>query len=274
VKLILLVGAHANQRALAHRLSAVAPIAAIVCVTPRQATTGEGAVRRALARVRRGLVGLPLRRAWFGMLDHFERAFPHFPVPPSLHVDDVNSEEVAALVDRERPDLVVVSGTNLLKGPLIERIERTGRVMNLHTGISPYIRGGPNCTNWCLSIRRFDLIGNTVMWLDKGIDSGNLIATERTPLDGQESLTQLQIKVMDHAHGLYVRCVEHFVEGRPLPSVPQASLGKGLLFLTRQWTARAIVRAIVNHALHYRRGAARLPADGVILISPDGAANG
>jgi methionyl-tRNA formyltransferase len=42
------------------------------------------------------------------------------------------------------------------------------------------------------------MIGSTVMLLDDGIDSGNIIASARTPLNGRESLLELHIKVIDH----------------------------------------------------------------------------
>jgi methionyl-tRNA formyltransferase len=274
MKILLFVAPQSNQRALAHKIAAHLPIAAIVTVTPRRSWTKKPSLPRRLkalaSRVLAFPVGLPLRRAWFGMLEHYDRAFLDFPVQP-LEVDDVNTPEIVALVERERPDLVVVSGTNLLKTPLIDAIHRSGKVVNLHTGISPYIKGGPNCTNWCLALRRFDLIGNTVMWLDAGIDSGALIATERTPLTGRESLTELHIAVMEHAHALYVRCIRFFAEGKGLPSVRQKDLGDGRLFLTRHWTAGPMAKALANYRLHYRKEAAAPPREQITLVDPGGA---
>ena len=271
MKLLLLTNPQGNQRVLAHRIAAHLPLAAIVTVAPRRDWTKKPSFAKRLRTLAGRLLafgpGLPLRRAWFGMLAYYDRLFPDFPVDP-VQVADVNAPEVLALVEREEPDLVVVSGTNLLKAPLIERIGRTGRIVNLHTGISPYVKGGPNCTNWCLALRRFDLIGNTVMWLDAGIDSGAIIATERTPLSGGESLTGLQIAVMEHAHALYVRCIRLFAEGRPLPSVPQEDLGEGRLFLTRDWTAGPIARALANFRLHYRREAAAPAKERLLLVDP------
>ena len=98
----------------------------------------------------------------------------------------------------------------------------------------------------------FELIGNTVMWIDEGIDSGNLVATEQTPLDGTETLTGLHIKVMVHAHDLMVRCAAHFVAGNPLPNVPQRNLGSGRLYLSRHWNALATAKAVRNFYLRYR----------------------
>lgn len=274
MKILLFAAPQGNQRALAHKIAAHLPIAAIVTVTPRRSWTKKPSLPKRLKSIAsRALafpVGLPLRKAWFAMLAHYDRAYPAFPVPP-LEVSDINEPEVAALVERERPDLVIVSGTNLLKAPLIDAIHRSGKVVNLHTGISPYIKGGPNCTNWCLTLRRFDLIGNTVMWLDAGIDSGALIATERTPLTGRESLTELHIAVMDHAHALYLRCIRLFAEGEALPSVRQDDLGEGRLFLTRHWTAGPMAKAVANYRVHYRKGAAAPPRERIVLVDPEGA---
>jgi methionyl-tRNA formyltransferase len=271
MKILFFASPQGNQRALAHKIAAQLPIAGIVTVTPRRSWTKKpsfakrvkGLAGRALAFP----LGLPLRRAWFAMLAHYDAAYPDFPAAP-LQIPDINAPEVLALVERVMPDLVVVSGTNLLKPPLIEAIHRTGKVVNLHTGISPYIKGGPNCTNWCLALRRFDLIGNTVMWLDAGIDSGAIIATERTPLTGRESLTELHIAVMEHAHALYVRCIRLFAEGKALPSVRQDDLGEGRLFLTRHWTAGPMARAVKNFRLHYAKEAAAPPREKITLVDP------
>jgi methionyl-tRNA formyltransferase len=271
MKIIFFSSPQGNQRALAQKIARHLPLAGIVTVTPRHSWTKKPSLPKRLKSLAKRAaafpVGLPLRRAWFAMLTHYDAAFPAFPEEP-LEVSDINAPEVIALVEREAPDLVVVSGTNLLKPRLIDAIHRTGKVVNLHTGISPYIKGGPNCTNWCLTLRRFDLIGNTVMWLDAGIDSGAIIATERTPLTGRESLTELHIAVMEHAHALYVRCIRLFAEGRTLPSVRQDELGQGRLFLTRHWTAAPMAKAVANFGLHYSKEAALPPKEQITLVDP------
>lgn len=249
MKAILLCNEAANQRALANRLHAVHPLAAIATVRIPLPKT-RPPLRRRLVSVS---VGLPLRRAWLGMLARLDRAFPAFPdVPASTH-EGVNAASVVRLIEETRPDAVLVSGTDLLRQPLLDVIAKSGRVMNLHTGLSPYIKGGPNCTNWALALGEFDLIGNTIMWLDKGIDSGNIIVTERTPLTGGESLLQLHVAVMDHAHAIYCRAYGRLAEGAALPSVPQSDLGPGRLFLTRHWTGRRIATAVANFYGRYGR---------------------
>jgi hypothetical protein len=269
MKVLGFFGDQANQRALAHKLAEHVPLAGLVRVAPQRSSSPKPPFSDLAVRAGRAAVGWPLRRAWFAMLDQYDRHYPDFPDVPMLEVGDINSPEVLDLVGRIRPDLVVVSGTNLLRQPVIEAIQATGKIINLHTGISPYVKGGPNCTNWCLALRRFDLIGNSVMWLDAGIDSGNLIATERTPLNGSETLTELHLKVMEHAHDLLVRCARRHAQNEKLPSAPQGELGEGRLFLSRHWTAAASLRAIRNFYLHYPRSVSVAGEGPIRLIAPE-----
>ncbi|MDO9147075.1 MAG: formyltransferase family protein [Hydrogenophaga sp.] len=242
MKIILLCNGAANQRALAYRLSSVVELSAIAVIRPLPRKS-----ERIGHRLMRGVLGHPLRRAWFSLLTQYDYTYPTFPDVPLSYHEGVNSESVLSLVDEIQPDLVLVSGTDLLRHPLIEAIHRWGKVVNLHTGISPYIKGGPNCTNWALFIKRPDLIGNTVMWLDTGIDSGNIVSTERTPLKGDESLSDLHRKVMDHGHDLYCRAVACIVSGSEVPSIKQSSLAAGRVFLSKEWTAAAALRTVCNY---------------------------
>lgn len=270
MKLVLLCGGGANQRALAHRLHAAAPIFHIARIGSPPAAPGPPMpfAARWRRRVAVNGIGLPLRLAWSAMLARYARTFPRFPdVPLSDHAG-VNAPSVLALIERERPDLVLVSGTDLLRRPLLEAIARHGRAMNLHTGLSPFLKGAPNCTNLALALGEFHLIGNSVMWLGPGIDSGDLIATERTPLTGRESLGQIHWKVMEHGNGLYARCLERWRDGLPLPAVPQSRLGPGRLFLSRDWTPAMISAAVRNHFFRFRPEA--LAAAGVPLVALEG----
>jgi folate-dependent phosphoribosylglycinamide formyltransferase PurN len=250
MKIIAVFGEGSSQRALAHRLHRLFSLAHIarVRLEPK-------ARRRIVPSIVSLTLARGLRKAWRRMLAGFEARYADWPpVPLSVH-PSANDEELAELIEREKPDLVLVSGTDLLKKHTLDRIGT--KVMNLHTGISPYIRGAPNCTNWALALGEFDLIGNTVMWIDPGVDSGAIITTERTPLTGHETLTELHVKVMEHAHDLYCRAVGAFVAGRPLPSVRQGSIAKGMVFRMRDWRSAAMLRAVFNYKFRYRPFACR-----------------
>ncbi|MEN8220298.1 MAG: formyltransferase family protein, partial [Pseudomonadota bacterium] len=197
------------------------------------------------------LVGYPFAVAWQELQKSYKTRYPTFPDVPLLRVNNINDLDSVRAIEKYAPDLVVVSGTNLVGKQIIKLASNKKGIINLHTGISPYIKGGPNCTNWCLAEQSFHLIGNTVMWLDQGIDSGNIIATEQTPLTGQETLVELHWKVMEHAHNLYIRVIKKLANGQTVPSVPQESIGKGKTFYTIEWNGWAMLKALINFRRYY-----------------------
>jgi len=260
MKIILLIGRGANQRALANRIAAKVDILHIAIVD-KSGKKKQGRIRSVAEK----LCGLPLSLAWRNAMAHYENLYPDYPGDNRTEFPSIRHSSLVEFMALEQPDLVIVSGTNLLKEDLIQSILPKGRIMNLHTGLSPYIKGGPNCTNWCLATKQFHLVGNTIMWLDIGIDTGNIIRAETTPLTGRESLSELQIKVLDHAHNLYTSCVERLARGDALPSVPQSEIGDGKTFYSREWTWRRKLAALASFQLGFRKGVTetqlRIPAD-------------
>lgn len=250
MKVVILTGNQANQKALCHKIARVAEVAAIVVSAnvPRKRPDLGRRFASLAARVETRLAGRPFVAAWLDLLVAYEREFPAFPAAELVRVANVNDAATHETLARHRPDLTIVSGTNLVGK---KTIAAAGRIVNLHTGISPYVKGGPNCTNWCLAKNWFHLIGNTVMWLDAGIDTGQIIATEQTPLDGREDLLALHRKVMDHAHELYVRAIRKIGDGAPVPAVPQDEIAEGALFYTKDWTWREMRRALKHFEQNY-----------------------
>src|SRR5690606_12059731 len=111
------------------------------------------------------------------------------------------------------------------------KIEVSKGIMNLHTGLSPYVKGGPNCTNWCIANNEWHLIGNTIMWINEGIDTGNIITSESLDITQCTSLSEVHKIVMEHAHDLYLRAVNFVLyNDPPYISVPQSELGAGSLY--------------------------------------------
>ena len=242
MKIFLLCRKAYNQCALANRLHDAVGLKGIALCDP--SPKSSSCIERLVSAASMRTIGMPLSKAWTAMQANCSRAYPELPLPPALHVNNINDPDVIKWLEVEAPDLVLVSGTNLLTSKTIAVAQKTAPILNLHTGISPYVRGGPNCTNWCLANGQPQMIGNSILWLDAGIDSGKLAATERTPLDGSETLNELHIKVMDHAHDLYVRAVKEFVSSGELPYVDQRGISEGRTYYSKEWTARRMLQAV------------------------------
>ncbi len=237
---LLLCGDQPSQWALAHRLTETGDLIGIVFSSNERVTSGNR--HGGLGRLRRYALApfnWPFRQAWVRLQDQYRGEYLFPPKVPTWRVPEVNDDLTVEVLTTTCPDLVLVSGTNLLNKRLIGIANDFSGMgtMNLHTGLSPYVRGGPNCTNWCLATGRPWLIGNTTMWIDEGIDSGDIISTECTPMDGNESLLGLHRAVMDHAHDLVCRTVQTVGRGGQHRR-PQSSFeDSGDLYYTRDWTA-------------------------------------
>lgn len=261
IKTLAIVGDAPNQVALISKLHNVRAIDHLVLIKKKHRRSSKKTVKQLFVSA---TFNLPFRTAWQRLLAYYRN---HYELPKIeiSYASSANDQSVFRLVEKIKPDLVLVSGTDLLRDEIINEVQFHGRVMNLHTGISPYIKGGPNCTNWAIYLNRFDLIGNTIMWLDAGIDTGNIISTERAHISDGDTLSMIHQKVMEHAHDLYCRCYLAFSEGRALTSVPQRDVDEGRLFLSRHWTASARIRALWNFYFSQRQ-IVDLSSDKVILV--------
>jgi methionyl-tRNA formyltransferase len=174
--------------------------------------------------------------SWFSMMQKYATLFPSLPPVKIIEVENINSTKCLEFTKENDPDLIVVSGTSLIKKVMFEVNPGIG-IINLHTGLSPYVKGGPNCTNWCIANNDFHLIGNTVMWLDEGIDSGNIITTEFVEMTGKESLEELHYLVMEHAQALYLKAISMLIAS-PLSyrNKKQIDIAKGKTYFSKMWT--------------------------------------
>ena len=254
MRVVILTNKQGNQIALANKIAERAEVAAIVFSKniPRRKPDFSKRAGLFLSRSAGRIIGREFVNIWAEMQKKYDVFYPNLPTENVVEVKNVNDSASVETIEKHAPDLVVVSGTNLVGKKVIEAAQNGYGIVNLHTGISPYVKGGPNCTNWCLAKNWFHLIGNTVMWLDLGIDTGNIIATEQTPLDGNETMFDLHWKVMEHAHEIYVKSIWRIGEGKNVPSVRQKSVAEGNHFNSVDWNALQMRNALNNFRHNYK----------------------
>jgi folate-dependent phosphoribosylglycinamide formyltransferase PurN len=104
-----------------------------------------------------------------------------------LRATSINDARVVRLAVDLAPDLIGVFGTTLIRGELLSR-GRLG-IVNLHGGIAPRYRGSDSIF-WALYNDEPDQVGCTLHFLDRGIDTGPLIAHVRPEVrDGDDERT-------------------------------------------------------------------------------------
>lgn len=85
---------------------------------------------------------------------------------------DINNEENIQRIVSANPDLIVVYGASILHQNLLSHFPK--KILNVHLGLSPYYRGV--ATNfWPLVHNLPECVGATFMYVDAGIDTGEII---------------------------------------------------------------------------------------------------
>lgn len=241
---MLWIGGASNHQALACRIAANVPVSEII-VERRAHKHKSRSFRQLLDRILGRTIFRTISNAWKLMQERYSCEFTALPETRILEVEDIHSDEAREFARSSHATLVAVSGTRMIRASMLTESAHR-QILNLHTGLSPFVKGGPNCTNWCIAKKTWHLIGNTVMWIDAGIDSGDVVATETVPLLGNESLLELHSKVMNHAHDLYVRAIQRLWEGHSVPRVRQEHIGGGVTYLSRQWNSVSKARMLIN----------------------------
>ena len=124
-----------------------------------------------------GLIRPVLKRRAAGRLKHLRRKLGLETIAPLSqdihHVNSVNSTAFHDLAAQLCPDVVIINGTRILSKQTLHKLDVP--VLNMHQGITPGYRGAHGAY-WALTRGDTQNCGATIHLVDKGIDTGNIIA--------------------------------------------------------------------------------------------------
>jgi methionyl-tRNA formyltransferase len=192
---VIFVGAvHEAVPALGALLDGGADIAEVVTLPPERAASTSGFVDlEPLARAH----GIPVRRC-----------------------ADINSAESVRHTRQLRPDLMVVTGwTRLLSAELLG-VPPCG-VVGFHASLLPRYRGRAP-VNWAI-LRGETVTGNTMMYLDAGTDTGDIIDQQAVPITPDDTCATVYAKVGEAGAEMLRRHLPSLLDG----SAPRRPQGPG-----------------------------------------------
>lgn len=110
-----------------------------------------------------------IEEEYFGWCKNFDlEKFPCLNKPKGWS----SSEDCIELIKNLKPDLIIVYGSSILKGKIINTYKN--KIINLHLGLSPYYRGSG--TNYFPFVNNeLEYFGATYLLLDAGVDTGKII---------------------------------------------------------------------------------------------------
>lgn len=140
---------------------------------------------------------------------------------PVLQPVSARDPEFLEAVRASAPDVAVVAAFGQILPPALLAVPRRG-CLNVHTSILPRWRGAAPISWAILSGDRET--GVTLMRMDAGLDTGDIVALERTPIDDGDTGRTLHDRLADLGAGLLLRALPDWLAGRLSPR-PQPAEG-------------------------------------------------
>jgi len=150
----------------------------------------------------------------------------------------LNTEETLAFLRDCGAEAAVVYGTGLIKSPLLEAF--SGRMLNMHLGLSPYYRG--TATNFYPLLNgEPEYVGATIHLIDAGIDSGPIVHHARPEITAEDMPHTVGCKAILAGIEKLVQALDELAAGT-LVAVPQWEVENPRLYLRKDYHPSQVVR--------------------------------
>ena len=160
-------------------------------------------------------------------------------MPSFIAKGNINREEVVKEIINLKADLIVCYGSSLIKSELLEIYQ--GRFLNVHLGLSPYYRGsGTNV--WPLINAEPDMVGATFMFIDAGIDTGQIIHQVRADIVLGDSPHSIGTRLISKMTNVYCDIVANF-QSLGLESQPKS---EGKIYYNKDFNESACEKLYKN----------------------------
>lgn len=120
---------------------------------------------------------------------------------------DINSKEIVKKIIDANPDILACYGSSLIGKELISIFK--GKFLNVHLGLSPYYRGsGTNI--WPIINNELHMIGATFMYINEGIDTGEIIHQIRAKIKIDDDIHTIGNKLIKRMVRIYSELINFF----------------------------------------------------------------
>lgn len=154
----------------------------------------------------------------------------------------INDPDVVQKISSYHPEVVSVFSTSLIKEELISKFER--KMINLHAGLSPYYRGsGTNL--FPFYNEELEYVGMTVHYINKGIDSGDILLQGRPLFVPCDNTHTIGCKNIILGASLVIQVIQAYLSAGGLDAVKQ-NLKQGKLYLKKDFKDSVIEQVQKN----------------------------
>ena len=146
-----------------------------------------------------------------------------FSNPVFLPKGDINNSEYAQAIIDAKPDLLIAYGCSLIREPLLSAFK--GRFLNVHLGLSPYYRGS-GTNYWPLVNAEPEYVGATFMYIDAGIDTGEIIHQIRAQYHWGDTPSQIGNRLILRVAEVYSKLIINFDKLQKMQQLPKPEVDK------------------------------------------------
>lgn len=119
-------------------------------------------------------------------------------------------QETIEKIKNQKPDLIIVAAYGKILPPEILKIPRFG-CLNVHASLLPKYRGSSPIQNALLDGEKET--GVTIMLMDEGVDTGDIIIQRKTSIGKDEMLLELTERLSQLGAGLLIDTVPQWISG-------------------------------------------------------------
>ena len=153
----------------------------------------------------------------------------------------ISSSDCLSEINNLQPDIIVVYGSSLIKGPILKQYEN--RILNVHLGLSPYYRGSG--TNFFPFVENEpEYAGATFMFLDEGVDTGQIIHQIRPRILQNDNIHQIGTRLIYDMFKVYLQIILNYtkIEKITLSNIQK----KRLVYKLKDFTPETLKRLNKN----------------------------
>lgn len=123
-------------------------------------------------------------------------------------------EAVIAELKKQKPDIIIVAAYGKILPKTVLEIPALG-ALNVHGSILPKYRGPSPIQNAIMEGEK--KIGTTIMFMDEGIDTGDILGQKSFNMDADEKYPQIFKKMADFSSKLLSEVIPKWMEGKINP---------------------------------------------------------
>ena len=143
-------------------------------------------------------------------------------LPPKIDilgtVDDVNSEALVRILDKNEFALTFNYGTSIYSSQTLHRLQSP--LLNIHCSVLPYYRN-VHSDFWAFILKDYSKIGVSIFKIDSGIDTGGIVTQEVLNSKKTQSIIDIKVSNLELIVKLISTLIDQFKKSGTLNTTPQ-----------------------------------------------------